>query len=542
MLNKLRVLWLSAFFVSFSCIQSFGQIDASIPKLIEKNGKHALLVDGKPFFILGAQAHNSSAWPGMLPSVFSAIKELNANTLEVPIYWEQIEPVQGKFDFSLIDTLLQQSRKHKVHAVLLWFATWKNGSNHYMPEWMKKEAAKYPNIIDKKGNSVDSPSPNFSATIEADKKAFAAVMRYLKKVDKQHTVIMMQVENEPGAWGSVRDYSDSAQLLFKQPVPKELLESTLLKQLNVIDSSNGNGNWQKVFGERADEYFQAWSVARFIEQVTAAGKAEYALPMYVNAALRNPLTNPTADSYESGGPTDNVIPIWKAAAPSIDFLAPDIYEFGSEKILKVMDLYSRKDNPLFVPEASFTNDKAKYIYQVFAKGGIGFAPFGVDDNNQNFSKEYLSNHLTPFAQEYAILAPMMRELAQWNFDGKIKAVIEREDNEEQKIDLGNWLATIFFGGDGRANAAPNHSKPIGKLMIITIEENKFLLIGSDCHITFKPKEKNLGHEWQYGKVEEGTYENGKFKLLRLQNGDETDWGGPGFGTKPSVLQATLIVR
>ncbi len=207
-----------------------------------------------------------------------------------------------------------------------------------------------------------------------------------------------------------------------------------------------------------------------------------------------------------------------------------------------MELYSRKDNPLFVPEASFTFDKAKYIYQVLAHSGIGFAPFGVDDNNQGFTKETILNHLTPFAQEYNLLSPMMRELAQWSFDGKIKTVVEREDNGEQKIDLGNWQATIFFGGDGRANAAPIHSKPMGKVMIISLEENKFLLIGTDSHIVFKPMGKNIGHNWQYGKVEEGNYDKGKFKLLRIQNGDETDWGGPGFGTKPSALLTTLIVR
>ena len=164
MLNKWRLLSIFIVFVASLFIQSFAQNDVSIPKLIEKDGRHALLVDGKPFFILGAQAHNSSAWPGMLPSVFSAIKEINANTLEVPIYWEQIEPVPGKFDFSLIDTLLLQSRKHQVHTVLLWFATWKNGSNHYMPEWMKKDAEKYPNIVSENGGHVDSPSPNFTGS------------------------------------------------------------------------------------------------------------------------------------------------------------------------------------------------------------------------------------------------------------------------------------------------------------------------------------------------------------------------------------------
>ena len=146
----------------------------------------------------------------MLPHVWTAIDTMHANTLEVPIYWEQVEPEEGKFDFSLIDTLLIQAREHNVRLVLLWFATWKNGSNHYMPLWMKTNAGKYPNIKGKDGKPVDSPSPNFQATLDADKKAFAAVMKYLKKSDQQHTVIMMQVENESGAWGSVRDYSPTA--------------------------------------------------------------------------------------------------------------------------------------------------------------------------------------------------------------------------------------------------------------------------------------------------------------------------------------------
>lgn len=514
--------------------------DASIPKLIEKNGRHALIVDGKPFFILGAQAHNSSAWPGMLPQVFSSIKEIHANTLEIPIYWEQIEPTEGKFNFSLIDTLLIQSRKKQVRLVLLWFATWKNGSNHYMPEWMKRDAQKYPNIVGKNGKTVDSPSPNFEATLNADSKAFTTVMSYLKKADKQHTVIMVQVENEPGAWGSVRDYSSTAQQQFEQSVPSKLLTASVLKELHIAEGTKGN--WQKVFGDRADEYFQAWSVASFIEKVAAAGKAVNPLPIYVNAALRDPLTDPPATNYESGGPTDNVIPIWKAAAPSIDVLAPDIYLNGSERILKVLDLYARDNNPLFVPEASFTEDKVKYLYSVLAHGGIGFAPFGIDENGDVANRESVTKNSIPFAKEYAMATPMMRELANWSYEGKIKAVVEREDFAEQRIELGSWQAIISFGGDGRANAAPINTVPIGKLMVVTLNENEFLLIGTRCHIKFQTTGINKGKEWQYGKVEEGMYENGKFKMLRIQNGDETDWGGPGFGTTPSVLKVSLIAR
>ena len=512
----------------------------SLPALIEKNGRHALLVDGKPFLVLGGQVHNSSAWPGMMPNVWLATEALHLNTVEIPIYWEQVEPQQGKFNFSLIDMLLKQSRQHHVQLVLLWFATWKNGSNHYMPEWMKREPSKYPNITGKNGHEIDSPSPHAKATLDADIKAFTAVMAHLKAADPVHTVIMVQVENESGAWGSVRDYSPGAQKLFEGQVPAELLKPEVLKALNVPVVSSGT--WQTAFGDRADEYFQAWSVARFIGQVAAAGKAVYPLPMYTNAALRDPLTNPPATNYESGGPTDNVIPIWKAAAPAIDLVAPDIYLPGSERVLKVLDLYDRPDNALFVPEAGLVNTNAKYLYEVIAHGGIGFSPFGIDDNGEGETARQTAERLAPFAREYAAVAPMMRELAEWGFESKIKSVVEHEDHAQQIIDLGAWQAFVSFGGDGRANAAPVYGEPTGQLMVVKLDENKFLVIGTRCHITFKPAENNTGKAWQYLKVEEGGYRNGQFKPVRILNGDETDWGGPGFGDKPTVMQITLAVR
>jgi hypothetical protein len=511
----------------------------TMPQIIEKNGRHALMVDGQPFFMLGGQAHNSSGWPGMLPTVWSAVKAMNANTLEIPVYWEQIEPQPGKFDFSLVDTLLKQGRENNVKLVLLWFATWKNGSNHYMPEWMKRDAAKYPNITGKNGRPVDSPSPHTKAAMEADAKAFAAFMRYLKKADPQFTVIMVQVQNEPGAWGSVRDYSSVAQKLFEDNVPSELLKTDVLKELK--RPAGSKGTWLEVFGTDADEYFHAWSVAKYIGYVAAAGKAVYPLPLYVNAALRDPITNPAASSYESGGPTDNVIPIWKAAAPAIDLLAPDIYLSGSDKVLKVLDLYSRSDNPLFVPEIGANEENARYIYSVLANGGIGFSPFGIDENMRGISEVENAKRLEPVGKEYAMAGPLMRELAKWAFEGKIKALVETEDKTEKTIDFGLWQAAVQFGASGGRGTQPN-AKPIGKAMVIQLGENEFILIGTLCRFTFKPLGNNTGKAWQYLKVEEGTYENGKFKLLRIRNGDETDWGGPRIGASPVILHTTLTLR
>ena len=514
--------------------------DEMLPKIITKNGRHALLVDRQPFLVLGGQAHNSSAWPGMLPQLWSAVKTMHANTLEVPLYWEQVEPQQGKFDFSLIDTLLVQARQHNVRLVLLWFATWKNGSNHYIPEWMKREASKYPNITGKNGKPVDSPSPHIKEMMEADSKAFASVMKYLKEADARHTVIMVQVENEPGAWGSVRDYSPIAQKLFDAQVPAELMKPEVLKALNVPVVTEGN--WQKVFGNNADEYFHAWSVAKYIGQVAAAGKAEYSLPLYVNAALRDPLSNPPATSYESGGPTDNVILIWKLAAPAIDLVTPDIYLSESEKIMKVLELYDRPDNTLFVPEVGAGIEKPKYLYEVIARGGIGFSPFGIDANGEGETEKEMHERLSPIAMEYAMANTMMKELAKWGFEGKIKAAIEREDHKEQKIDLGVWQAIVSFGTGNRDVSSQPNTHFTSKAMIVQLDENKFIAIGTNCRITFQPLGKNAGKAWQYLKVEEGHYEKGMFKPLRILNGDETDWGGPRFGTTPGVVNISLVVR
>ncbi len=539
-MNRLRLAcgWTVAVWLAGS-LTSAQVVTASIPRIVEKNGRHALLVDGQPFFMLGGQAHNSSAWPAFLPGVWRAIDALHANTLEVPIYWEQIEPRPGNFDFSLLDLLLGQARDRKVHLVLLWFGTWKNGSNHYMPEWMKREAATYPNLTGRTGQPVDSPSPHGQKAMDADARAFTAVMRHLKDADPQHTVLMVQVENEPGSWGSVRDFSPTAQTLFDGPVPAELLRPEVLRALNT--PVNATGTWRQVFGTDADEYFHAWSVARYVGYVAAAGKAVNPLPLYVNAALRDPLGNPAASTYESGGPTDNVIPIWKAAAPAIDLLAPDIYMPDSSRALEVLRRYDRPDNALFVPEIGSGPEYVRYLYATLAHGGIGFAPFGIDDNGRGDSEAETAARLGPLGREYAAAGPMMRDLAKWAFEGSIKAAVEGVDHASQTIDLGNWKATVIFGS-GRPTAHQANPQPTGKAMIVRMGENEFMLVGTLCRVTFDPAGSNAGRAWQYLRVEEGQYTNGRFELQRIRNGDETDWGGPLFGAAPAVLHVTLVLR
>ena len=505
-----------------------------VPQVVRQNGRHALLVDGKPFVILGGQCGNSSNWPAVLPNVWKTMEDMNANTLEIPIYWEEIEKTRGEYDFTSVQRLLDQAREHDMRLVLLWFATWKNGSNHYMPEWMKLDSRKYYNVVGRNGQAVDSPSPHAKETMELDAKAFKAVMQYLKDHDPNHTVIMVQVQNEPGTWGSVRDYSREAEKLFGGQVPDALLRPEVLAELGAVADK---GTWSQVFGERADEYFHAWHVASYIEYVAAAGKAVNPLPLYVNVALRDPLTDPMATEYESGGATDNVIAIYKAAAPSIEFVAPDIYQRGDERYMKSVELYTRPDNALMVPETGGGNPK--YLYEVLRRG-IGFSPFGVDGG---------AGRNTALAAEYKLLRPIAGQIAQWGLEGRIYTSYEPEDGpKEQTIDLGGWEAVLTFGAARRGNgpAAAGQGAPApanGKAMVIKLGEGDFLVMGTDCRFTFRPLGKDQGKAWHYLRVEEGCYdEKGEWEMTRVLNGDQTDWGGPYVGSTPSMLRIRVYAR
>ncbi len=524
----------------------------SLPRLVHKNGRHALSVDGAPYLMLGAQVHNSSAWPAMLPKVWPVMAALHVNTVEIPVYWEQFEPQPGRFDYSLTDTLLAQARTHNVRLILLWFGTWKNGSAHYMPEWMKRQPQLYPNVTGKDGKPIDSPSPHAPATLAADIKAFSAFMAHLKAVDRQHTVIMVQVENEPGMWGGIRDFSPAAQRLFAAPVPAQLLKA--------LGKPAGSAGWRDTFGDNADEFFHAWSVGYFIGQVAAAGKAIYPLPLYVNAALRDPITFTRPPAYESGGPTDNVLDIWKAAAPAVDLLAPDIYMNEDSRYLRVLEHYNRPDNALLVPETGNQAGNARYFYAALGNGAIGFSPFGLDYANYAAAPlgtpALSAEVLDAFALNYRAFEPMTREVAQLNFEGKLQAVTESPQPavpasptvtspqtpgpkiQPQVLKFGDWEATVAYGPREGIGANP---QPIGRAMVAQLGPDEFLVTGAFARVNFRTAGAASGKAWQFMRVEEGQYQNGLFKPTRIWNGDETDWGLR-FTSAPQVVRVSLYTR
>ncbi len=507
-----------------------------IPSIVTQRGHHALMVDGAPFLMLGAQVNNSSNYPSALPKVWPTIRAMHANTVEVPIAWEQIEAKEGQFDFTFLDQLLAEARTNDVRLVILWFATWKNTSPNYAPGWVKLDNARFPRMTNAKGETHYALSPHSRATLEADKRAFVALMQHIKTVDPQNTIIMVQPENEAGTYGSVRDFSPVAQKLFDGPVPAALLAKM----------KKAPGSWKQVFGADADEYFHAWAVASYIQEIAAAGKAVKPLPMYVNASLASAFGRQPAATYSSGGPIHHVIDVYKAAAPALDLLAPDIYARDHAAYLEYLRLYGRPDNALLVPETGNAAEFARYFYPVVGMGGLGFAPFGMDDTGYfNYplgAKTLDAATLEQFARTYRMFEPMMREWAKAGFAGKTWGVAEPTDpkaNHTQVMKLGKYTATATFGQHQFGTDKPTgNPQATGGLAIAEIGPDEYLVAGFDTRVSFGLADGARGQAMLYDRVEEGHYDKGRWVFERVQNGDQTDYGLNFTGT-PQVLRVKL---
>ncbi|WP_210357237.1 DUF5597 domain-containing protein [Sphingomonas beigongshangi] len=508
-----------------------------LPRIETHDGRHTLFVDGAPFLMLGAQANNSSNYPAVLPQVWPTLDRLHANTLEMPVAWEQIEPEEGRFDFGWVDTLLDGARTHGKRLVLLWFGTWKNTGASYAPAWVRTDHARFPRMARPDGKTSVTLSPHAETTLATDSRAFAALMRHLKAADPDHRVIMVQVENETGVYNQKRDLSAAADKAFQGAVPAPLARRV-----------GRSGSWAQVFGPLADTAFNAWATACYVDRVAAAGQAELALPMYVNAAIGDPFAAPGTGGGASGGPDMQVIDIWKTAAPHIALLAPDIYNRNGTTVLAVLDRYARPDNALLVPEIGNAADYARFLWAALGKGAIGFAPFGMDETgyvNYPLGAKVLDEAtLAAFAEPYRLMAPIAGAWARLAGMHPTWGTAKGHDDTAQSGTLGAWKITAHYGlwsfGEPEwthlsADPAPGVGRPVGGVAAIQLDPNRFMIAGSDVRVRFGRVD---GRESELLRVEEGTLApDGTWRTSRIWNGDQIDYGLN--LTHPTLLRVTL---
>src|SRR6478672_9031612 len=534
---EVKILWFTfATLITLGPSSLFAQQN-SLPHLRKQVTATQLVVDGKPFLVLAGELGNSSSSSveNMRP-FWPKLAGLNLNTVLMPVYWELIEPTEGKFDFTLVDGLIQDARKNKLRLVPLWFASWKNSMSSYAPAWVKTNQRRFPRSQDRNGNGMEILSPFSKENVDADAHAFGAFMRHLREVDgNDHTVIMIQVENEIGMIPDSRDRSAEANALFTQAVPADLMnylqehKEQLIPEFRAVWAANGfksRGTWEEIFGKGAatDEIFMAWYFARYVNRVTDAGKSEYALPMFVNAALIRPGYQP--GQYPSAGPLPHLMDIWRAGARKIDFLSPDIY---FQNFAEWVRKYQRSGNPLFVPEAlPGPIDSVNALYAIGQHDAIGFSPFSVESLDEATSDS--------LKQSYDLLTQLTPLILEHQGKGEMAGLLPEgpEQRLPQQLRLGDYILNVTFErqltqptgpqNPGVQTSAGSQSANIlsGGLVIAT-GPNEFVCAGTGLTVTFEvetPGDPIVG----ILAADEGQYVNGQWIQGRRLNGDQTHQG------------------
>jgi hypothetical protein len=505
-----------------------------------------MLVDGKPYLAIGGELHNSSASSAeYMQPIWDKLQKMHVRTVVSTVSWEDFEPVEGKFDYAAVDAQITQARRHDMRLVLIWFGAFKNASSTYAPTWVRGDAARFPRAVTQ-GQMKEAftyagamPKPVLSVfsprLMEADRTAFVALMKHLAAVDTDHRVIMVQVNNETGLLRDSRDRSTLAQAAWQQAVPPTLLRylashrSMLKPELDAVWARQNRrtaGTWAEVFGTdwQADEIFMAWHFATYMQSLAAAGKQALALPMYVNGWLGPQDGQPTAGLYPSGGPARRVLDVWKAAAPSLDMLSPDIYVPDAKPVLAA---YDHAGNPLFVPEAQFkTGD---LFWALGEHGALGYSVFGIEDGRVDGQ----------LAQAYAMLDPMTAIITRAQAEHRIAGIL-LDDGKPAEIKLGGYTITVQetqsllkkmlldVGLQAPPPPPPMPSETEGPSsrpipgdarafgLIIAEGNDSFLLLGKGFTADFSKGSRVS----EVDRVEEGQFGRGGWTPGRVINGDE----------------------
>jgi hypothetical protein len=482
-----------------------------------------LVVDGAPFLIIGGELHNSTSSDlTALHPVWERLVGIGLNTVLAAVSWELVEPDEGHFDWTLVDGMIAQARQHSLRLILLWFGSWKNGESTYVPLWVKRDYRRFPRARRQDGMAAEVLSLFADANRQADASAFAALMRHIRAVDgEHHTVIMVQVENEVGLLRDSRDRSAATEAAFAAPVPRELLDDLaahrdeLWPALRKRWEAHGlttAGSWEEIFGAspQTDELFMAWHYARYIDAVAAAGKAEYDLPMFVNAWLNAVVALPglpaggkTPGDWPSGGPLPHTMDVWLAGAPHIDLLCPDIY-FGD--FFDWCQQYTRRGNALFIPEMRRDAEGARNgFFAITQHDAIGMSPFGIDS--------LVSPEDGPLARSYRLLRQLAPLILEHQGRGTMVGFVLDGERPTVRCELGGYeleLATLpSFGG------------PIqpGYGLVISTGPDTFVGAGYGFRVSFRPTTPGPA-QVGLGTVDEGTFVDGQWVAGRRLNGDE----------------------
>jgi len=502
-----------------------------------------LQFDDRPVLLLGGQLHNStSSSIGGIAEGLRHAREVGGNTVVAPVCWDLSEPVEGEFDFSLVDALLTEADATDLRLVLLWFGAFKNAGSTYAPRWVRADTARFPRA--RTAGAVrppftyegQTPSPVlsvFSTELrEADARAFEALLTFVAGHPLRDRVAMVQIENEIGLLADSRDRSELAEAAWRAQVPDGLiafLESasdSIAAGLWRAAGEAPSGSWSAVLGEgwEADEVFMAWAFASYVEALAVRGAAIWPVPFYVNAWLGPQPGQDRAGQVPSGGPASRVLDVWRAAAPSLATRSPDIY---IDDAAGVIEAYAADGSPLFVPECRL---RAGDAVLAIARGALGWSAFGIDDARPSGQVSQLLGQLARL-EDLVTTAQRERRLAAIVLEpGAETAEVEvagfRLVGRGTRALFGRMLLDVGVAElppapepppetqDGARIAAPHDVRPFA--LVIAEPDDAFLVLGEGLTLDFFHDDGTV----ELDSVVAGVWEAGEWVPRAVLNGDE----------------------
>lgn len=491
-------------------------IQAQIPELKPVGDTQMLYVDGEPFIMMAGELHNStssSASYQRQQQVWPRLKALNLNTVIATVTWEQVEPVEGKFDFSLVDTLINNAQSHDMKLVLIWFGTFKNPFMTYAPSWVKTQPKRFPRALDEDGNSLESLSVFDDHILKADTKAYCKFLAYLKEKDTRHTVVMIQVENEPGLRGSKRDFSDAANKVWQKNASQW-----------IADYKRSHPHADIV--NLDEQVFTAHGYANFLQKLADAGKKVYPLPTFINASVFGKNTHGV--SLGNGCSIPEFFDIYRKTCSSIDVLTPNAY---MQELDYLCAQYHRKGNALLIPES--TTKGARALYAFGEHHALAFSPFAIDAYAEERTPAWLHD-ADLLSQTYTAISDLGNMLTQHFGKKTLRGAYIYTGHECDTLAMDGYR--LYFSpqknfdiGLLMSPATGDTAKKMPKIeeggaIVIQTTKDEFYIIGYGFDVTIRSDKKANVSGYDY--IQEGCFRNGQFIGGRILNGDERNIYAP----------------
>ena len=440
---------------------------SQLPEIVRVDGRPRLLVDGQPFLILGLQWDCDSCFCAEeMNPLFPHAARLWANTAVLPTYWREVEPKPDQFNFYMVDERIKQSRANGLRAILLWFATWKNACAFYAADYIRDNPDTYPLALDRRGQPTVSLCPSSETTWQRDRNALVALMKHIREVDDAHTVIMVQIENEPGILGSDRCYCPACTERFT------------------------NGAWEAEWGADAAEAFSVVSVSSYIDRLAAEAKAVYPLPMYANVWLSPAQGSAAGYTHPSGGAVPPMLHLARQQMQHVDLVAPDIYSTGYHNLDRLCRVYSADGNPLYIAEHSSSPSgraERNVFYALGEHGALGFDPWAIDSP---FPERNVPPLVDPIGGEWGIQAYWLRD-SYAAIARAMQPIVEAQGTERlftfvQEEAVGAGFIPAHWSADGCDLIISYHDRDgAARGMAIQQAHNEFLLIGVGFSVRFR---------------------------------------------------------